>query len=377
VRYAMGGSCSTFTAQVGIDDEVATGGSVVFQVYADGTLLFDSGLMTSASPTKAVNVSVSGKNELRLLVTDGGDGNSADHADWADAKIVCGSGGTTQNPVPSLSSLSPNTATAGGAGFTLTINGQNFVSGASVQWNGAVRSTTFVNGTQVTAAIPASDIAAAGTASVTVTNPSPGGGMSNALNFTVSTAVPTNRPPVPTISAPPAGTTWKVGDPINFSGSANDPEDGPLPASALSWSLVIQHCPSNCHTHLFQTWPGITSGSFNAPDHEYPSYLELSLTATDSKGATATTTLRLDPKTTVLTFQTSPNGLNLTVGSGSGTAPFTRTVIVGSQNSISATTPQTSGKRTYTFDTWSDGGAQTHTIVAPAAATTYTATYRR
>jgi hypothetical protein len=55
---------------------------------------------------------------------------------------------------------------------------------------------------------------------------------------------------------------------------------------------------------------------------------------------------------------------------------FTRTVIVGSTNSISAPSPQIKGPKTYTFSSWSDGGAQTHNIVAPSAATTYTARFR-
>ena len=90
------------------------------------------------------------------------------------------------NPVPSLASLDPNSATHGGAKFTLTVNGANFVSGAFVQWNGANRSTTFVNSGKLTATIPASDIATAGTAQVKVKNPGPGGGTSNALPFTIN-----------------------------------------------------------------------------------------------------------------------------------------------------------------------------------------------
>ena len=74
---------------------------------------------------------------------------------------------------------------AGGPAFTLTVNGSNFVSGSVVRWNGANRTTTFVSATQLTAAIPAADIAAAGTASVTVQNPPPGGAVSNALTFTI------------------------------------------------------------------------------------------------------------------------------------------------------------------------------------------------
>jgi hypothetical protein len=90
------------------------------------------------------------------------------------------------NPAPSLTSLSPSSAAHGGATFTLTINGANFVSGAYAQFNGANRSTTFVNSGKLTVKIPASDIATAGTANVTVKNPAPGGGISNSLPFTIN-----------------------------------------------------------------------------------------------------------------------------------------------------------------------------------------------
>jgi hypothetical protein len=72
---------------------------------------------------------------------------------------------------PVLTSLNPSTLTAGGPAFTLTVDGTNFVSNSAVRWNGANRTTTFVNTSQLTAGIPASDIASTGTASVTVANP--------------------------------------------------------------------------------------------------------------------------------------------------------------------------------------------------------------
>jgi hypothetical protein len=97
---------------------------------------------------------------------------------------------TVNNPGPSLTSLSPSTATAGGAAFTLTVNGSNFVSGSVVQVNGSNRTTTFVSNTQLTAAIPASDIASPGSLSVTVTNGPPGGGTSAALTLTVNNPAP-------------------------------------------------------------------------------------------------------------------------------------------------------------------------------------------
>jgi len=189
-----------------------------------------------------------------------------------------------------------------------------------------------------------------------------------------------NTPPTATILSPAAGTTWKVGDVISFSGSATDQQDGALPTSALRWDLVLNHCPSNCHQHTIQTYQGVASGSFVAPDHEYPSYLELRLTATDSGGLTDTKVLRLDPRTVALTFQTSPGGFNLAFNGVSAKGPFTRTVIVGSANTVSAISPQQKGKQTYAFNSWSDGGGlipQTRNITAPASPTTYTANYIR
>jgi hypothetical protein len=103
---------------------------------------------------------------------------------------------TINNPAPTISSISPATAVAGSGGFTLTITGTNFVTNSVVRWNGSPRPTTFVSSTQLTAAIPASDIATAGTANVTVFNPAPGGGTSNTAIFTIQASNP-----APTISS--------------------------------------------------------------------------------------------------------------------------------------------------------------------------------
>jgi hypothetical protein len=106
---------------------------------------------------------------------------------------VAGCGGDdkkSKNPVPVLTSVSPAAAVAGGAGFTLTANGTGFVSGSAVHWNGATRTTTFVSATQLTAAIAAGDIASAGTAQVTVVSPTPGGGTSAAIAFTIEPVAP-------------------------------------------------------------------------------------------------------------------------------------------------------------------------------------------
>jgi hypothetical protein len=88
LRYNLGRGYSTFSSDIGVDDECGAVGSVVFKVYGDGRLLYDSGRMTTSSPTKRVNVSVAGVSELRLVVTDAGDGGIADHADWANPKLL-------------------------------------------------------------------------------------------------------------------------------------------------------------------------------------------------------------------------------------------------------------------------------------------------
>ncbi len=90
------------------------------------------------------------------------------------------------NPVPTLISISPTSATAGAAAFTLTVNGTNFLNTATVKWNGSALTTTYVNSTQLTASVSAALIATAGTASVIVFNPAPGGGTSGAVSFTIN-----------------------------------------------------------------------------------------------------------------------------------------------------------------------------------------------
>mgnify|MGYP000935950390 CR=1 FL=1 len=105
--------------------------------------------------------------------------------------------GGASNPAPTISLLTPSTATAGGAQFTLTVTGTNFVAASVVNWNGVALSTTFVGSTSLTAVVPAVNIASPTSANITVSTPAPGGGTSSALPFTVSAA----PNPVPTVSA--------------------------------------------------------------------------------------------------------------------------------------------------------------------------------
>jgi hypothetical protein len=187
--------------------------------------------------------------------------------------------------------------------------------------------------------------------------------------------------PTPAITHPSASKAWAAGDEIEFRGTATDAEDGTLPREAFQWSLILHHCPldaGSCHEHPVESWSGVRRATFVAPDHAYPSHLELRLTVTDGDGFSSTVKRDLHPRTVTLSFATDPRQLKLVVGSDAARrTPFSKTVIVHSVVTISAPAEQTREGRTYRFDHWSDGGARTHNIVAPGEPRTYKAFYRR
>jgi hypothetical protein len=92
------------------------------------------------------------------------------------------------NPVPAISGISPAFTNAGGAVFTLTVNGSGFIASSTVNWGTSTFTTTYVSATQLTTQVPVADIATAGTIAITVQNPAPGGGTSNAWQFEVDSA---------------------------------------------------------------------------------------------------------------------------------------------------------------------------------------------
>jgi hypothetical protein len=93
IVYDLGGRYARFLGTVGVDDEVATAGgpgsgSVVFQVFADGVMVYDSGVMHQGQPALTFDVGVAGVRQLTLAVDAGGDGIDDDHADWAGARVI-------------------------------------------------------------------------------------------------------------------------------------------------------------------------------------------------------------------------------------------------------------------------------------------------
>jgi glucose/arabinose dehydrogenase len=191
------------------------------------------------------------------------------------------------------------------------------------------------------------------------------------------TLYPSDTPPLPTIEAPEAPLDWHVGQAIQFEGSATDKQDGELAAEDLSWEFRLYHCPqsaSECHVHPLQSFPGTASGTLQAPDHDFPSRIELILTAVDSRGLAASKSIQLLPAEVDLQLTTDPPGLTLSAGVASKAAPFALPVIADANVTLSAPLTQQLGGRTYTWQGWSDGGERVHEVRAEGPLT-YTAVY--
>lgn len=134
---------------------------------------------------------------------------------------------TTPNPVPTVTSILPSSTLVNSGAFTLTVTGTNFINNSTVNWNGNGRVTTFVSATQLTAVISATDLTQAGTFPITVTNPAPGGGTSNSVNFTV-----TNPAPQLTSLSPGAAIVNSNAITLTLTGS------GFVPQSRVLWNAA-------------------------------------------------------------------------------------------------------------------------------------------
>lgn len=182
-------------------------------------------------------------------------------------------------------------------------------------------------------------------------------------------------PPSATILTPSAGTTFRAGDTVNFSGTASDPDTGALPPSAFSWSVVFLH---DTHTHPFLgPITNTTSGSFTiaSTGHDYSGntrYL-ISLTVTDADGLQGTASVIVVPQKATVTINTVPTGATVEVDGIPRVAPVVIDSLIGFQHQLSVAA-QSLGGVPYDFSTWSDGGARQHLVTTPETGATHTAT---
>ena len=159
------------------------------------------------SPTTSAEVGAAWGTKPAAGVTGAGGAALSGGGDQHGAILVALKPFTT-HPVPTLTSISPNTKNVGDPGFPLTVIGTNFDGASVVRFNGSDRTTSFDNSTQLTATIPASDLLVAGTDNITVFNPAPGGGTSVIRTLTVSAV----SNPIPTTTGI-SPTTKNVNDP--------------------------------------------------------------------------------------------------------------------------------------------------------------------
>jgi len=194
------------------------------------------------------------------------------------------------------------------------------------------------------------------------------------------TVYPGDAPPTALIEAPSPSLEWAVGDEIYFAADGRNYEGDHLPTANFYWSVRIAHCPNpsepeNCHKHPLQTFPQGEEGTFIAPEHDYPSYLEINVRVTDERGLTTGATRKIKPRTVQFTIESDPPGLPLTAGVTSGPTPFAFSAIEGSQQVLQAPSTSQLGGISYAWTGWSDGGARVHTVTAKESGA-YVATYR-
>jgi glucose/arabinose dehydrogenase len=182
--------------------------------------------------------------------------------------------------------------------------------------------------------------------------------------------------PLPAITAPANGALFKAGQRIEFAGAGSDPQDGALPVQAMSWRIVLLHCPAGgCHQHPFESFDGVAGGSFVAAPDGYPAYYDIALTVTDADNFTSTTTVRITAIGTQLQFDTDPSGLLLRYTGTPLATPAQLTEVAGDTVTLEAPLSEERGGIAYVFTGWSDGGDRMRVLTIPDGPERYVATY--
>jgi glucose/arabinose dehydrogenase len=189
--------------------------------------------------------------------------------------------------------------------------------------------------------------------------------------------VKNNVAPTGQITAPLNNALYRAGQTFTYSGTATDPEDGALPASAFTWTVDFHHAT---HIHPFvPPTTGAKSGSFTIPTdghtEETNVWYRIHLTVKDSGGRSTDSYVDLKPTLSPITLRSNPAGLSVNLDDQPRTLPYTANSVVGMVRKLGVPSPQTVGGVTYQFSSWSDGGAATHNVPTPATATTYTANF--
>jgi glucose/arabinose dehydrogenase len=366
IIYNLGGNYTNFISDLGIDGEVDTRGSVTFEVWADGVKIFDSGLQKGSYLPLSVNLNVTGRQQLRLVVTDGAtDGVFSDHADWAGARLTKTA---VPNPMITTDPVSQTVALAQPVTFQCGATGAGPL---SYQWQGNERDIYQATSSSYT--IPSTVVGNDGDRYRCIVSNSYGKTTSNEATVTIGS----NQSPTARILTPQAGTLYKGGDTIRFSGEGTDPEDVSIGHALFTWEVVFFH---DTHTHPFLgPLTNISGGQFQIPTIGETStnvWFRIYLTVKDSFGATNTTFVDIFPQKSTMMFATNPAGLQFTLDGQPRTAPLAVEGVVGMNRTLGVVSPQTVNGTTYFFNSWADGvSTPTRTITTQASNTTYTANF--
>lgn len=177
--------------ETSLQPSVATSGGGAFSLTVNGTNFLSTSVVSFNGSPRATSYVSTTQVTATILASDIASGGSY----AVTVSNPTPGGGTSNalalavnNPTPAITGLQPSSVNAGSAAFTLAVNGTGFIPASTVTFNGSSRTTSFVSATQLTAAISAADVSAVGSASVSVTNPAPGGGAAAAASFAITAA---------------------------------------------------------------------------------------------------------------------------------------------------------------------------------------------
>ncbi|NNK64365.1 MAG: hypothetical protein HKO98_14300, partial [Gemmatimonadetes bacterium] len=187
------------------------------------------------------------------------------------------------------------------------------------------------------------------------------------LSSIAQVTVTDNNAPIPEIVSPAVGATYGGGQVITLAGNATDDEDGPLPASSLSWEVRFNH---DEHDHGFTgVVAGVDQTTITIPDRGETSpnvWYTVYLSAVDADGAVTTVTRRIDPRIVSLSLDTDPAGGVVNLDGPPRSTPYSSPAVAGIVRTVRASLVQPLAGGDSGFVAWSDGGAIEHDIIVPA-----------
>ncbi|MCC7358801.1 MAG: hypothetical protein IT317_04960 [Anaerolineales bacterium] len=253
---------------------------------------------------------------------------------------------TLTTPVPTTSAISPTTALANGAGFSLTVTGTNFISGSVVYWGSTPLVTTFISGTQLVATVPPGLLLLAGPISVTVVNPAPGGGPSNGQLFTVLNGVRWTASAYDADEAAGSAVLTTTLDAPSSVTVTVGVTTSPGTAGALDFTpltTTVTFAPGQVTRAVTVT---LTNDALDEPDETFTVALSAPTNAALGAPAEAVVTIRDDDAPPQVRFAASSSA----VSEGAGSAPITVTLSASSSLTVTvgvATSPGTAGAADY------------------------------